>query len=103
MWQTGNAYEGNNTLELSCNERPISSIKFASFGTPQGTCGSVSQKKKKGNCGSFQKGSCEATKDALSILQNVYKFFRCLFLLSLTFIYIYIYIYLYIHFHVKII
>ncbi|XP_075673897.1 beta-galactosidase 7-like isoform X1 [Castanea sativa] len=54
----GNAYESNNTLELSCNERPISSIKFASFGTPQGTCGS------------FQKGSCDSTKDALSILQN---------------------------------
>ena len=58
----GNAYESNNTLELSCNERPISSIKFASFGTPQGTCGS------------FQKGSCESTRDTLSILQNVCKF-----------------------------
>ena len=58
----GNAYEGNNTLELSCNEHPISSIKFASFGTPQGTCGS------------FQKGSCESTRDTLSILQNVCKF-----------------------------
>ena len=58
----GNAYEGNNTLELSCNECPISSIKLASFGTPQGTCGS------------FQKGSCESTRDTLSILQNVCKF-----------------------------
>ena len=65
------------------NERPISSIKFASFGTPQGTCGS------------FQKGNCEATKDALSILQNVCKFFRCLFLLSFTYIYIYIYIFIF--------
>ncbi|GMY36491.1 beta-galactosidase 15-like [Fagus crenata] len=51
-----NAYE-RNTLELSCQGRPISSIKFASFGNPHGTCGS------------FHKGSCEA-KDALSIIQN---------------------------------
>ncbi|KAI4335181.1 hypothetical protein L6164_013851 [Bauhinia variegata] len=31
----GNAYE-NKTLELSCPGHPISSIKFASFGNPQG-------------------------------------------------------------------
>lgn len=45
-----NAYE-KSTLELACQGRPISSIKFASFGNPQGSCGS------------FQKGSCEATKE----------------------------------------
>ncbi|KAK9275071.1 hypothetical protein L1049_022329 [Liquidambar formosana] len=44
----GNAYEGN-TLQLSCQGgRTISVIQFASFGDPQGTCGS------------FKKGSCEA-------------------------------------------
>ncbi|KAK9275963.1 hypothetical protein L1049_023238 [Liquidambar formosana] len=53
----GNAYE-KNTLELACQGRPISAIKFASFGDPQGTCGS------------FGKGSCEGKKDALSIIQN---------------------------------
>ena len=80
----GNAYESNNTLELSCNECPISSIKFASFGTPQGTCGS------------FQKGSCESTRDTLSILQNVCKFLDVYFYYLLL-LYIYIYIYLYIY------
>lgn len=42
----GNAYE-NNTLELSCEGRPISAVNFANFGNPWGSCG-----------GGFQKGSC---------------------------------------------
>ncbi|KAK5777378.1 hypothetical protein PVK06_045345 [Gossypium arboreum] len=43
-----NVSEGN-TLELSCQGgQTISQIKFASFGDPQG------------KCGSFQKGSCDA-------------------------------------------
>ncbi|XP_021750275.1 beta-galactosidase 15-like [Chenopodium quinoa] len=50
-----NAYEGN-LLALSCEGRPISGIKFASFGAPQGVCGS------------FEKGSCESANDAKSIL-----------------------------------
>ncbi|KAF3439717.1 hypothetical protein FNV43_RR17995 [Rhamnella rubrinervis] len=53
----GNVYE-KNTLELSCQGQPISAIKFASFGTPEGTCGS------------FQKGTCEGAKDALSVLHT---------------------------------
>ncbi|KAK7265465.1 hypothetical protein RJT34_33085 [Clitoria ternatea] len=53
----GNAYE-NKTLELSCNGRPISGVKFASFGNPQGVCGA------------FTKGSCESKNDALSIVQS---------------------------------
>ncbi|KAJ7969973.1 Beta-galactosidase [Quillaja saponaria] len=53
----GNLYE-NNTLELSCEGSPISAIKFASFGNPQGICGA------------FEKGTCESSKDALSIIQN---------------------------------
>ncbi|KAF2287083.1 hypothetical protein GH714_038061 [Hevea brasiliensis] len=45
----GNAYEGS-TLQLSCSGgRIIRDIQFASFGNPQGTCGS------------FQKGDFEAT------------------------------------------
>ncbi|KAL6223349.1 hypothetical protein ACLB2K_006736 [Fragaria x ananassa] len=51
-----NAYE-NHTLKLSCQDRPISAIKFASFGNPEGTCGS------------FRKGTCDST-TALSILQK---------------------------------
>lgn len=54
----GNVQE-KNTLELSCQGRPISAIKFASFGTPEGTCGS------------FEKGLCESSKDALSVLHTV--------------------------------
>ncbi|CAK9171385.1 unnamed protein product [Ilex paraguariensis] len=53
----GNAYE-NKEIELSCEGRPISAIRFASFGDPQG------------RCGSFEKGSCEGNNDALAILQN---------------------------------
>ncbi|KAL0795997.1 hypothetical protein Bca101_067374 [Brassica carinata] len=50
-----NVYE-KNVLELSCDGRPISSIKFASFGNPRG------------KCGSFEKGTCEASKDVVNIL-----------------------------------
>ncbi|KAF8396486.1 hypothetical protein HHK36_018109 [Tetracentron sinense] len=53
----GNSYEGS-TLELSCQGgRTISEIRFASFGDPQGTCGS------------FEKGTCEAD-NSLSIIQK---------------------------------
>ncbi|ESQ33661.1 hypothetical protein EUTSA_v10006871mg [Eutrema salsugineum] len=52
-----NVYE-KNVLELSCNGKPISAIKFASFGNPGG------------NCGSFEKGTCEANKDAMDILTD---------------------------------
>ncbi|KAL6336873.1 hypothetical protein AAG906_036187 [Vitis piasezkii] len=60
-----NAREGY-TLELSCQGRAISGIKFASFGDPQGTCG------KPFATGSqvFEKGTCEAA-DALSIIQKL--------------------------------
>ncbi|KAL5740697.1 hypothetical protein ACOSQ2_029877 [Xanthoceras sorbifolium] len=55
-----NANDGTN-LELSCQGgRVFSDIKFASFGEPQGTCGS------------FKRGSCEAPW-ALSFIKN-----RCL-------------------------
>ncbi|CAA2955433.1 beta-galactosidase 15-like [Olea europaea subsp. europaea] len=53
----GSAYE-NKDMELSCQGRPISAIKFASFGDVQGTCGS------------YVKGSCTSQTDALSIVQN---------------------------------
>ncbi|KAL2227770.1 beta-galactosidase 15-like [Sesamum indicum] len=53
----GNAYEGKD-MELSCYGRPISGIKFASFGNVQGVCGS------------FRKGTCEAKSDVLSFVQN---------------------------------
>lgn len=66
----GSAYE-HKTMELSCQGRSISQIKFASFGNPMGTCGS------------FKKGTCEGSKDALSILQKVLIFF-ILFVLYLT-------------------
>lgn len=54
----GNAYE-NKDMELSCQGRPISAIRFAGFGDPQGTCGS------------FYKGSCEGGNDALDIVRKV--------------------------------
>ncbi|KAL2922697.1 Beta-galactosidase, partial [Bienertia sinuspersici] len=47
--------EGN-TLEVTCDGRPISGIKFASFGDPQGICGN------------FSKGSCEGANNAQEIL-----------------------------------
>ncbi|KAK7304013.1 hypothetical protein RJT34_14999 [Clitoria ternatea] len=53
----GNAYE-NKTLELSCQGRPISAIKFANFGNPEG------------ECGAFSKGSIQSKSDALSIVHN---------------------------------
>ncbi|CAJ2628195.1 unnamed protein product [Trifolium pratense] len=53
----GNAYE-NKTLELSCHGRSILDIKFASFGNPQGVCGS------------FTKGNCESINDSLSFVKN---------------------------------
>ncbi|KAK4779938.1 hypothetical protein SAY87_016044 [Trapa incisa] len=52
-----NAYE-KSTLNISCQGRPISAIKFASFGAAEGTCGS------------FEKGVCEGSKDAVSILEE---------------------------------
>lgn len=55
-----NAYE-NKTLELSCQGRKISAIKFASFGDPEGVCGA------------FTNGSCESKSNALSIVQKVIK------------------------------
>jgi len=54
-----NAYEGN-VVELSYQGRTISTIKFASFGDPQGTCGA------------FVEGSCKGDKDALDILSKVH-------------------------------
>ncbi|XP_052180489.1 beta-galactosidase 15-like [Diospyros lotus] len=53
----GKAYE-NKTLELSCEGRPISAIRFASFGDSNGACGALA------------KGSCEGVNDAISILQK---------------------------------
>ena len=43
-------------IELSCDRKPISAIKFASFGNPDG------------NCGSFEKGTCESSKNTADIL-----------------------------------
>ncbi|KAE8691261.1 Leucine-rich repeat protein kinase family protein [Hibiscus syriacus] len=40
-------------VELSCHNRPISKIEFASFGHPQGVCGS------------FEKGECESDVDVV--------------------------------------
>lgn len=54
----GNAHE-NNDMELSCQGRAISDIKFASFGDV------------KGICGSSVKGSCEAKNDAIAIVKKV--------------------------------
>ncbi|KDP33944.1 hypothetical protein JCGZ_07515 [Jatropha curcas] len=55
---SGRGNEGD-TIELSCYGKPISAIQFASFGDPQRTSN-----------GSFEKGSCEGSKDALSIAQK---------------------------------
>ncbi|XP_043708583.1 beta-galactosidase-like [Telopea speciosissima] len=52
----GNAYEGS-IMELSCKGGQISAIEFASFGDPQGTCGS------------FKKGSSDVP-NTLSVLQK---------------------------------
>ncbi|KAI9191223.1 hypothetical protein LWI28_005334 [Acer negundo] len=53
----GNAFE-KKTLELSCQGKPIAGVLFASFGDPQGSCGS------------FIKGTCDAEEDVLPILQK---------------------------------
>ncbi|KAL9165755.1 hypothetical protein ABFS82_06G191200 [Erythranthe guttata] len=53
----GNAYE-NKDMEISCQGKTISDVKFASFGDVQGICGS------------FEKGTCEAKNDAISIVKN---------------------------------
>ncbi|KAK8611769.1 hypothetical protein V6N13_131811 [Hibiscus sabdariffa] len=52
-----NAYEGK-VVELSCHSRPISKIKFSSFGHPQGVCGS------------FKKSECESDVDAILIIEK---------------------------------
>ncbi|KAF8111934.1 hypothetical protein N665_0070s0004 [Sinapis alba] len=41
-----NVYD-KNIIELSCDRKPISAINFASFGNPDG------------NCGTFERGTCE--------------------------------------------
>ncbi|KAG2324787.1 hypothetical protein Bca52824_007515 [Brassica carinata] len=50
-----NVYE-KNLIELSCDRKPISAIKFASFGNPDGSCGS------------FGKGTCESSNNTVDIL-----------------------------------
>ncbi|CAN7128411.1 unnamed protein product [Brassica rapa subsp. narinosa] len=50
-----NVYE-KTIIELSCDRKSIFVIKFASFGNPYG------------NCGSFEKGSCESSNNAVDIL-----------------------------------
>ncbi|CAH9130257.1 unnamed protein product [Cuscuta epithymum] len=59
MWEEGGLKQAGAKLSLECplSNHVISSIKFASFGTPQGTCGS------------FSHGDCRST-DALSIVQK---------------------------------
>ncbi|XVF88934.1 hypothetical protein PTKIN_Ptkin19aG0090900 [Pterospermum kingtungense] len=52
-----NAYEGKK-VELLCHNRPISRIEFASFGNPQG------------QCGSFKKSNCESQVDAMPMLEK---------------------------------
>lgn len=52
------AYE-NNSLELSCQGRPISSISFASFGDPSG------------DCGNYSKGTCESQNDASNVVEEL--------------------------------
>ncbi|XP_021902005.1 beta-galactosidase 7 isoform X2 [Carica papaya] len=49
--------EGN-TVELSCHGRPISGVRFASLGNPQGVCGA------------FEKTSCDSDKDVVSIVED---------------------------------
>ena len=50
-----NVYE-KTIIELSCDRKPISAIKFASFGNLDG------------NCGSFEKRTCESSKNTVDIL-----------------------------------
>ncbi|RZC90168.1 hypothetical protein C5167_044796 [Papaver somniferum] len=51
-----NAYEGR-SLEISCHGRTISAISFASFGNPQGSCGS------------FERGPCDS-ESLISIVEK---------------------------------
>lgn len=53
-----NAYEGKG-VELSCQNRTISSVEFASFGNPQGVCGS------------FKASECASQVDIVSLLEKV--------------------------------
>lgn len=53
----GHGYE-NKTMELTCEGRPITEIKYASFGDP------------KGECGAYEKGSCEAKRDVLPLIEK---------------------------------
>ncbi|KAF8054086.1 hypothetical protein N665_1351s0002 [Sinapis alba] len=50
-----NVYE-KNIIELSCDMKSISAIKFASFINPDG------------NCGTFEKGTCESSNNTVDIL-----------------------------------
>nr|VDD61846.1 unnamed protein product [Brassica oleracea] len=50
-----NVYE-KTIIELLCDRKPISAIKFASFGNLDG------------NCGSFEKGTCESSNNVVDIL-----------------------------------
>ncbi|XP_011660030.1 beta-galactosidase 15 isoform X2 [Cucumis sativus] len=54
----GHAYE-KKSLELSCQGKEITGIKFASFGDPTGSCGN------------FSKGSCEGKNDAMKIVEDL--------------------------------
>lgn len=54
----GSAYQ-NKYMELSCQGRTISDIKFASFGHVKGH-----------SCPSYQIGTCESQSDALAIVKN---------------------------------
>ncbi|XP_010541689.1 PREDICTED: beta-galactosidase 7-like [Tarenaya hassleriana] len=47
--------EENKVVELSCNGKPISAVKFVSFGNPTG------------KCGSFAKGMCDGAEDAEAV------------------------------------
>ncbi|KAK1549922.1 hypothetical protein Q3G72_010443 [Acer saccharum] len=47
------------TLELLYQGKPIASVLFASFGDPQGSCGS------------FTKGTCDVEEDVLPILRKI--------------------------------
>ena len=72
------AYEGQ-TLELSCQGGNVfSRIKFASFGLPEGSCGS------------FNKGTCHA-ENTLPVVKDV-KYFLCNFqpFMIITFSFLYI-------------
>lgn len=53
----GSAYE-NKTMELSCNGKAITAIRYANFGETEGICGS------------FDKGSCSSEDNAVSIIEK---------------------------------